>query len=172
MKIDDIRNDIRQGVGNLLDTVTEGWNRLRETASGAITRFKPAESANLPAGSEVDDGAYMPTHAWAMLGGDVYEDDKRLVVRLEVPGMDKKDFQVEVLGDTLTVRGEKRFERESTEGRWRVLQCAYGHFHRSVPLPVEVRSEEAQASYKDGVLKIVLPKVETAKPRAVNIKLA
>lgn len=168
MKMD----DIRQGVGSLLDTVAEGWTRLRDTAAGALTRFKPAESANLPAGDQVDDGAYMPTHAWAMLGGDVFEDDQRLVVRLEVPGMDKKDFQVEVLGDTLVVRGEKRFERESTEGRWRVLQCAYGHFHRSVPLPVAVRSEAAEASYKDGVLKIVLPKAEVAKPRTVNVKVA
>jgi HSP20 family protein len=168
MKMD----DIRQGVESLLDSVADGWARLRDTATGALTRFKPAETANMPAGSDVDDDAYMPTHAWAMLGGDVFEDDKRLVVRLEVPGMDKKDFQVEVQDNTLLVRGEKRFERETTEGRWRVLQCAYGHFRRSVPLPVPVRSEQAQATYKDGVLKIVLPKAEDAKPRAVNISVA
>lgn len=167
MKMD----DIRQGVGSLLDSVSEGWSRLRDTATGALTRFKPAESANMPPRSDIDDDAYMPTHAWSMLGGDVYEDDLRLVIRLEVPGMDKKDFQVEVQDNTLLVRGEKRFERETTEGRWRVLQCAYGHFRRSVPLPVAVRSELAQASYKDGVLKIVLPKSEDVKPRAVNIEV-
>jgi HSP20 family protein len=59
-----------------------------------------------------------------MLGGDVFEDDKGLVVRLEVPGMEKSDFDIEVTDQKLVVRGEKRFERETTDGRYRFLQCA------------------------------------------------
>ena len=72
--------------------------------------------------------------------------------------------------------GEKRFERETSEGsgegRWRVLQCAYGSFQRSVRLPAPVKSEEARATYRDGVLRIELPKAEASKPRAVEVKLA
>ena len=128
-------HDIKHSFGSLWDTVAEGWSRLRESAGSALTRFRPGETANLPPRGEIDDSAFLPSHGWAMLGGAVFEDARRVLVRLEVPGMDKKDFHIEVLGDTLTVRGEKRFEREATEGRWRVLQCAYGHFHRSVPLP-------------------------------------
>ena len=106
-----------------------------------------------------------------MLGGDVFEDEQRLVVRIEAPGMRKEDFSIEIGGDTLQVRGEKRFERESTEGRWRVLQCAYGSFQRSVPLPAPVRGEEASASYRDGVLRIDLPKREPGRPGSVHVKV-
>ncbi len=165
-------HDIKHSFGSLWDTVAEGWSRLRESAGSALTRFRPGETANLPPRGEIDDSAFLPSHGWAMIGGDVFEDDRRVLVRLEVPGMDKKDIHIEVLGDTLTVRGEKRFEREATEGRWRVLQCAYGHFHRSVPLPTAVKSEEARATYRDGVLRIELPKAEASKPRTVEVKLA
>lgn len=167
MKMD----DIKQGFGSLWDTVTEGWGRLRESASSALTRFKPGAGSNLPASADIDDAHYLPSHAWAMVGGDVFEDDRRLVVRLEVPGMDKKDFSIEVSGDQLLVRGEKRFERESTEGRWRVLQCAYGAFHRAVPLPVPVKGDQARATYVNGVLKVELPKAEPGQPRAISVRI-
>jgi len=165
MKID----DIRQGFGALRDSVAEGWDRLRQGAAGALTRFRPGEKSNLPVAAEVDDGPFLPGPSWAMLGGDVFEDDRRVVVRLEAPGMEREDFDVQVLADTLVVRGEKRFERESSQGRWRVLQCAYGAFHRSVPLPAAVRAEAAKASYRNGVLRVELPKRETATPLARRI---
>ena len=85
--------------------------------------------------------------------------------------MEKDNFAIEISGDTLVVRGEKRFEGETTEGRWRVLQCAYGAFQRTVPLPAAVRGDEAKASYRNGVLKIDLPKVQPGKPTSVNIKV-
>ncbi len=165
-------SDIRQGFGSLWDTVTEGWDRLRERAAGALTRYRPGAKSNLPARDEIDDASYVPSAGWAMLGGDVFEDERRVVVRLEVPGMDKRDFDIEVFGDTLVVRGEKRFEREDTEGRWRVLQCAYGAFQRQVPLPVPVRGDEARATYRNGVLRIELPKQQPSTPRVVQIRVA
>jgi HSP20 family protein len=164
-------NDIKHGVGSLWDTVTEGWSRLRESASSALTRYKPGTSSNLPASGDVDDGSYLPSQAWAMIGGDLFEDDKRLVVRLELPGMDKTDFDIEVSNDQLLVRGEKRFERESTEGRWRLLQCAYGAFHRAVALPVPVKGDEARATYVNGVLRVELPKAEPGQPRTISVKV-
>ncbi len=167
MKMD----DIRQGFGSLWESVTEGWDRLRQSAAGALTRFKPGEKSNLPARDDIDDALYLPDSGWAMIGGDVFEDERRIVVRLEAPGMEKEDFDVQVVGDTLVVRGEKRFERESTEGRWRVLQCAYGAFHRSVPLPVPVKGHEARATYRNGVLRVELPKVNPSRPRALQIRV-
>lgn len=159
MKLD----DFKQGVNSLWESVADGWQQLRETASGALTRFKPGENANVPTQAEVDDAFYAPLHGWAMLGGDLFEDDKRLVVRLEVPGMEKQDFSIEVQDNALVVRGEKRFERESTEGRWCVVQCAYGSFRRVVPLPLPVVAEKAKASYKNGVLRVELPKAQAGK---------
>jgi HSP20 family protein len=163
--------EIKQGFTSLLDSVADGWQRLRQSAAGALVRFKPGEEANMPAKGEVDDDFYLPSHGWSMLGGDVFEDDTRLVVRLEVPGMEKEEFTVEVAGDALVVRGEKRFEREDTQGRWRVLQCAYGSFRRVVPLPATVLADRAKASYKNGVLKIELPKAAPGKPQTLTIKV-
>lgn len=123
----------------------------------------------LPAKSEVDDDCYFASDRWSMLGGEVFEDDKRLVVRLEVPGMVKDDFDLQVLEDALVVRGEKRFE--SSEGRWRVLQCAYGSFRRVVPLPTAVLADQARASYRNGALKIELPKAVPSSPKPRTIKV-
>ncbi len=167
MKID----DIRQGFGSLWDSVAEGWDRLRQGAAGALTRYKPSEQSKLPPPADIDDLPRLTPSSWALLGGDVFEDEKRIVVRLEAPGMEREDFDVQVLGDTLVVRGEKKFERESTEGRWRVLQCAYGAFDRSVPLPAAVHADGAQASYRNGVLRVELPKRDEAVPQARRIAI-
>jgi HSP20 family protein len=164
-------NELKLGFGSLWESMAEGWQRLRESAAGALTRFRPGEKSNLPPPMEVDDQTYLPSNGWSMLGGDVFEDERRLVVRIEIPGMSKQDFDLEVLDDVLVVRGEKRFERESSEGRWRVLQCAYGSFLRSVPLPVKVRADQAKATYRDGVLRIELPKVEPGKPKRITVKV-
>lgn len=161
--------DLKESVGSLWENVSEGGRHLWASAAGALTRFKPGEKTNLPASTEVDDDSYLATHGWALLGGDVFEDENRLVVRLEVPGMEKEDMSIEVLDDALVVSGEKRFERQATEGRWRVMQCAYGSFRRTVPLPVAVKAGEARASYKNGVLRVDLPKAEAGKHKAISI---
>ena len=160
MKLD----EIRQGAGQWMESLSEGWQRLRRGAADALTRFKPGEKTQLPARSEVDDGVFWPPLGWSMLGGDVFEDEHRVLVRLEAPGLEKDDFDIQVLGRELTVRGEKRFEREAGAGRWRTLQCAYGSFVRRVALPAEVRGDEARATYKAGVLRIELPKRHAEAP--------
>jgi HSP20 family protein len=164
-------DDIRHGLETLKDSFADGWDRLRRSAAGALTRFRPGETTQLPARDEIDDVLFLSGQRWAMLGGDVFEDDNRLVVRIEAPGMEKDDFDVQVAGDHLVIRGEKRFERESTEGRWRLLQCAYGSFERNVALPVPVKNEEARATYKNGVLKIELPKVQPGRPSSRTVRV-
>jgi len=104
---------LKEGFGTLWENMADGWRHLTQSAAGALTRFRPGEGANLPASSEVDDAFYLPTRSWAMLGGDVFEDDRHLVVRLEVPGLEKEDIDIEIRDDTLVVTGEKHFERES-----------------------------------------------------------
>jgi HSP20 family protein len=162
---------IKEGFNSLWESVADGWQRMRQSAAGALTRFKPGEHADVPAKRQVDDQFYLPTHSWSMLGGDVFEDERRVVVRLEVPGMDKDEFDVEVVGDALVVSGEKRFERQSSDGRYRMLQCAYGAFRRVVPLPAPVLVNASRASYKAGVLKIELTKATQGKPKVRTIKV-
>jgi len=162
---------IKENMSALWDNMAEGWRHLWQSAAGALTRFKPGEKTDLPSPAEVDDTSYLPSRSWAMLGGDVFEDAQRLVVRLEVPGMEKEDLEIEVQDDALVISGEKRFQKESSEGRWRVMQCAYGHFRRVVPLPVAVKADAARASYRNGVLKVELPKQEESRPQGVSIRI-
>lgn len=162
---------VKQGLSSFWDSVAEGWQHLRQSASTALTGFRPSAQTNLPGRGEVDDAFFLPSGSWSMIGGDVFEDDKRLVVRLEVPGIDKNDLDIEVQGDSLLVQGEKRFEREETQGRYRVLQCAYGSFRRVVPLTVPVLADKAKASVKNGVLRIELPKAESDKPRRMTVQV-
>lgn len=163
--------NLKESIESVLDNVSESGRHLWQSATGAFTRFKSGEKTDMPAASQVDDASYFTGRSWAMLGGDVFEDEKRLVVRLEVPGMDKDDINIEVVNDALIISGEKRFERESQEGRWRMMQCAYGSFRRAVPLPVPVKAEDATASYKNGVLRVEIPKAEPGKPKVISIKV-
>jgi len=162
---------ILQEFDHLWASLAEGWQRLRNSASSALTRFSSGDGTALPARSEVDDEFYLPTQGWSMLGGDVFEDDGRFVVRIEVPGMEKDDLKAEVIGGSLVVQGEKRFEREGTAGRWRVLQCAYGEFRRTVPLPAAVLADQATATYRNGVLRVEVPKAAPGAPKASSIKI-
>ncbi|WP_263769186.1 Hsp20/alpha crystallin family protein [Propionivibrio soli] len=167
MKLD----DLKQGINSAWDSVTDGLQRIKESAAGSLTRFRPGEKDTLPANAEVDDDAYLPSASWAMLAGDVFEDDTKVVVRLEVPGMEKEQFDIQVQDNSLLVSGEKRFEREQTEGRYRTFECAYGSFQRSIRLPAPVKSEEAKANYRNGILRIELPKEKQEKPKARTIKI-
>ena len=161
----------KDSVGSLWDNLAEGWKHLTQSATGALTRFRPDEKTDLPDKSDVDDVFFLPSRSWSMLGGDVFEDEQRVVVRLEVPGMEKQDLTIEARDDMLIISGEKRFDRESTEGRWRVMQCAYGSFRRVVPLNVPVLADKANASYKNGVLRVELPKAAPGAPKSVTIRV-
>jgi HSP20 family protein len=133
--------------------------------------LRPGPQTKLPASADIDLPATLSARGWGLIGADVFEDQRRLVVRMELPGMAREDFQIDVLPDVLTVRGEKNFEPVETEGRWRVLQRAYGAFQRRIPLPVAVKVDEVRATYRGGVLAIELPKAEIAPPQAVNVRV-
>ena len=163
-------DELKEGLGEIWESMSEGWKRLLQQAGGALTRFRPGD--NHPAPPATGGGLAWPSTGWSLLAGDVFEDVNKLSVRLEIPGMEKDDLIIEVSDDNLIVRGEKRIEQESEEGRYRVLQCAYGRFDRVVPLPVPVLADQAKASYTNGVLKIDLPKAHPGKSNRVEIKVA
>lgn len=165
--------EVKRGAGHLWESVADGWRDLRERASGAITRFSPAKNGGAVASRDDDDdglfGFGLPSNGWAFMAADVYDHDDRVVVRVEVPGMRREDLGITVDGETLIVSGDKRSERESRRGDVRLMQCAYGSFRRLVALPAPVQAENARASYRDGVLKIELPKAEGARRRRIAV---
>src|SRR6202163_2395686 len=89
---------------------------------------------------------------------DIYEDEHTITLKLEVPGIDEKDIDVRVEGNTLTVHGERKIEKEEKEENYRRVERQYGSFTRNFTLPTTVDSEKVSATYDKGVLKIALPK--------------
>ena len=102
---------------------------------------------------------------------DIAETKNVVVVKVELPGMDPKDIDVSLSDGMLTIKGEKKQEREEKEENYHLVERSYGSFTRSVGLPKEVKHDKISASYKNGVLKIVLPKSEEAKQKEVKIKV-
>lgn len=160
---------MRSGLERVWGHLSEGWHHLRDMAGNAITRFSPAKGGTAE-GREVEVMHRSPR--WGLLVAEVEERDKDFVVRLEVPGMEKEDFEITVVNDSLVIRGEKRVEREETQGYYHITECAYGRFERVIPLPSPVNESKAKASYKKGVLKIVLPKSGEGRTRRIKIESA
>jgi len=100
---------------------------------------------------------------------DIRETDDALLVQAELPGIDKKDVQLEVKDGVLTLSGERRYEKDVKEENVHRVERAYGRFSRSFSLPSNVDANNVDASMKDGVLEVRLPKRESAKPKAISI---
>jgi HSP20 family protein len=102
---------------------------------------------------------------------DVYEDAKKVVIKLEVPGIDQKDLDIRVENHTLTVKGERKFEAEEKEQNFHRIERRYGSFFRAFTLPSTVDTENVQAGYTNGVLKLELSKKPEAQPRQIKINV-
>ena len=102
---------------------------------------------------------------------DVKENDKEIVVSAELPGIEEKDIDLTISHNTLTIRGEKQSETKNEEKGYQHIERSYGSFSRSIALPCEVHDDKANAVYKNGVLKITLPKTETARKEKHKIEI-
>ncbi len=103
---------------------------------------------------------------------DIYEDAQKVVLKLEVPGVDLKDLDVRVENHTLTVKGERKFEAEEKEQNFHRIERRYGSFYRAFTLPSSVDTENVGASYNAGVLKLELKKKAEAQPKQIKINVA
>lgn len=113
----------------------------------------------------------LSTTAWNPLV-DIFENDNEVVIKAELPGMAAKDIEVKLENNVLILKGERRFEKEAKEENYHRIEREYGTFSRAFSLPVAVNGDKVAAEYKDGVLKIVLPKKEEIKPRPIKIAAA
>jgi HSP20 family protein len=103
---------------------------------------------------------------------DLSETADKVVVKAEVPGMEPKDIDISLSGDLLTIRGEKKSEREEKKENYHLVERSYGSFSRSVRLPAAVNADKIEARYEKGVLTITCPKKEKVKPKAIEVKTA
>jgi HSP20 family protein len=100
---------------------------------------------------------------------DVYEDEHNVVLKLEVPGINEEDLKVSLENNTLTITGERKFEKEEKEENFHRIERRYGSFTRTFRLPNAVDSEKVEAGYDKGILKITLGKKAEAKPRQIKV---
>ncbi len=108
------------------------------------------------------------TGAWVP-AVDIREDDDAFHVVAELPGLSKKEVEVSIEDNVLSLRGERTFENKDSQNSYRRIERAYGTFQRSFSLPTGVDSGKAKATFKDGLLTLTVPKAETAKARTITI---
>ncbi len=135
------------------ENLSEGWRELLSRSSAALTHFTHDKDQ-----TQSESRALATLPRWSLLAGELEETARDVVVRVELPGMEKDDCQITIEGNMLHLSGEKRFERETHDSTYHVMERAYGAFQRSIPLPRNVNIDRAQASFKNGVLTIRLPK--------------
>ncbi len=155
---------LRRGAEELIETLGDGWQWLRDRGASALTRFRDDDVPDGPLASRAD--------SWGLLASEVAETDDEIVVRVEAPGLDEKDISVTVVSGQLVVRGRKRFEREDRGARYHLFESAYGAFERRLALPCAVDADRARAHYRSGVLTIRLPRAARDGRRRIEIRAA
>ncbi len=137
-----------------LDTMQKRMNRL----------FNDFFSGREGDGDELISGTWNPAV-------DVVEHDDSFVIEAELPGMNKDDIKISVTNDILTIRGEKKIEKEDKKKNYHRTERSYGSFTRSFSLPGNIKSDKVDAEFKNGVLMVSVPKSEEAKPKQIDVKV-
>ncbi len=113
----------------------------------------------------------LPARSWAP-AVDIFENDNNIVLKAELPGVDPKDVEVRVEDNMLYLKGERNFEKEVKEDNYHRIERSYGSFARSFSLPGSIDSDKVEASYKEGLLTLTIPKREEAKPKTIKITVS
>jgi HSP20 family protein len=102
---------------------------------------------------------------------DVYEDHEALTMTAELPGIEPKDVDLRIENGVLTLKGERKLEKEEKKENYRRVERSYGTFMRTFTLPTTVDGDKVKAEFKNGVLKVMLPKKEESKPKSIKVKV-
>jgi len=149
------------------------WNPARELAAWPSDLFGIQREMNKMFNNffrgdiQDEDSALM---AWTP-AVDIAEHDDEYLVKVELPGVNKDDVKITIESNILTIRGEKKQEKETKKENYHRVERSYGSFQRSFTLPTTVKSDKIDASYKDGILSVSLPKAEEAKPKQIEVKV-
>jgi len=145
-----------------------------------ITPWRKRELAEDPfhlLSDEMDELFDFPLSRFALTEGnwapaiDISDSKNHVVIKADIPGMTKEDIKVSVEEGALVIKGEKKAEHETKENNFVRIERSYGSFYRAIPLPKGVDAKNVNATYKDGVLELTLPKTEEAKPKQINVEV-
>jgi HSP20 family protein len=103
---------------------------------------------------------------------DIYETENEVIVKAELPEVNQKDIEIQVENNTLTLRGERKFDKELKQENFHRIERPYGTFARSFTLPMTIDQEKIKADYKDGILRVVMPKREEIKPKQIKVAVS
>lgn len=164
-------NHVHHGIHHALHSLAEGWSALKQRASRALTRFTPREPSYE---DQLSEGKLIQgASRWGLLAAEMREENDRIVVDIEIPGMEPDDFEIEIVDGQLIIRGEKRTgQAETVSGRYFLLERAYGFFERAIHLPAEVDQENIKARYRRGILSIWLPKSSRKRSQSIPVTTA
>lgn len=137
--------------------ITDPWSLMRQEMNDLLSGFWNGSGP----------GAMTPAFSPAI---DIAEKDNSFELRVDVPGMEAKDLEIQVQGNTVTVSGQRKEEKEEKGKTFHRVERRSGSFSRTVTLPCPVTEKEVAAEYTNGVLNVVLPKCEEARPRKINIR--
>lgn len=138
------------------------WGEM-EVLEGRFNRF--FNEAFFPAARLDDDSNHFNWNPRV----DIYDNDNAIVIKAELPGVDKKDIEVDLKDHVLTLKGERSYENEVKEENYYRKERAFGKFHRAFSLPADLDPDKIKADFKDGVLKIDIPKPEEKKPKKISV---
>jgi HSP20 family protein len=157
--------EIGRELARTWELLSDGWRELLSRSSNALTHYqRKDEPGGRPAAAE----DHAPS--WSVVAGDVMDDGRDIVVRVELPGVNRDDCEIVVDGSTLYIRGEKRHEMDYVGSAYHLRQCAYGVFQRAIALPHNVDASRADATYRNGVLTVKLPKTGAAQPHRIAVR--
>jgi len=150
------------------------WNPARDVASFPSELVSVQREMNrlfdsLFRGGSPDDFP-LAASAWSP-AVDVSESDSSFLVKIELPGVAKEDVRITMEQNVLCVKGEKKQEKESSGSNYHRVERSYGAFQRSFTLPSTVKGERIEATFKDGILGITLPKAEESKPKEIEVRV-
>jgi len=140
----------------------------------SLLRYNPFETDDLPTGLRLFQDSVSRllsetgVRPWTP-GVDIVETANDLVLKADVPGIEMKDIDIRLENGTLTIKGERKFEKDDKTSGYHRIERSYGSFARTFALPDTVDAERVEAAYKDGVLTITIPKKEMAKPRSIKV---
>jgi HSP20 family protein len=100
---------------------------------------------------------------------DIYETDSEIMVQAELPGVDRKDIALQLENNVLTLKGDRRFEKETNQDNYHRIERSYGGFSRAFTIPTIVDEDKIRADYRDGILRVALPKKEQVKAKQIKI---
>ena len=146
-------------------TFVTRWDPFREMTNLQSTLNRILNQESAPSGDDLmTSGTFIPPV-------DIYEDEQSFKLQVEVPGLSEKDIDIRLENNTLTLRGERKFETELKEENFRRVERRYGSFVRSFTLPNSVDSENVSADYENGMLNIRLAKKAEAKPKQIKVSI-